>query len=305
MMTYSGSILHICRIISVLWCCVLIGITPCRVHTQTIIIPTAATIGISPNVITADVGDTVFVPIIVQRAVIQQTAAPGLVVFAGFRMMVQVNPTVAVLVQPVGGFRGFRVRDAETERGLQRWEIIGAPRFFRQGDTLALLPFVVCLGDENRMRIVLGGDNRLADSLSFAWLDNTGASTYPHSIPLFNDAFLQVRSTVWNGIPRLITQNSPQLSLKVAPNPLTRQSQATITLTHTLPRGANAPPASCAMYNLDGTLAATIPQPMMATLSARGSLTIPMPVSLLTRRGAYFCRFAMGIYAVTTLIIVE
>jgi hypothetical protein len=292
-------------VLLVLWCGLGLSVATSRLSAQGIIIPTAATIGISPNVITAEVGDTVFVPLIVQRAVIQQTAAPGLVVFSGFRMIVQVNPTVAALVQPQGGFRGFRVRDAETERGLQRWEIIGAPRFFRQGDTLAVLPFVVCLGDENRMRFVLGGDNRLADSLSFAWIDSMGTNLNRLNIPLFNDAFLQVRGTVWNGVPRLITQNSPQLSLTVAPNPLTPQSQAVLTLTHTLPRGVNAPAALCIIYNPDGTVAATIPPASLAMLSARGSVTIALPTNQLTRRGAYFCRFAMGMHSVTRLIIVE
>lgn len=166
---------------------------------------------------TARIGDTILVPVTVAPNFRPDSEFVRSV--RGFRLRMTVNPTVAAFRSELMRLgRGTQENaNASVETGVLIRGTVVPELFFNSrlpsaGDTIALIPFVVCLGDAQSTLLAVS---------TFQWLDslrNEVLTTRANTV-LRLDQFgtLTVQNARWYN---LVNTNPWELFLEIAPNPV-------------------------------------------------------------------------------------
>lgn len=280
--------------------------------------PTRATISI-PN-ITAAAGDTVRVPILITQYVpVPQNSAEAQTRIFGFQTNISFNPNVVVILPDLvkqTSRPNTKITLGPIAGGVQTIDVEGTvrqlrPEFretLRAGDTLAVIPIVVCLGNETTTTLDLGGLRSY-----FIWLDSLSA---PIDVPLerfFNpptlaprDGVLTVTNARWYN---LVNAASDDLTLTITPNPIDR-SDATIDIT--APVDAlfatifSQRRWELGIYSSTGKRESNLTSRLPVTFATTGKAKIAlMKTDISSGAGVYYCRFTFGSATVTKMILVK
>jgi hypothetical protein len=245
------------------------------------------TVGI-PN-ITARIGDTVQMPIIVRS--ISTTAAQTLIRRCSF--VFRFNPTTAIILDSAiasGVYPANNLAEVNIVRTLNRR--------LRERDTLLTLPMLVCLGDVEISELEID-PSRLG--YVFQLFDIAETSFTLNAI----NGFLRVADARWNGILRTVNANGGPLSFEISPNPVQTEITFQISTGNLEPSPMLGLPA-LGLYSLTGRSLDNVDLSVPVRLALLGkqtaTLRLPRPRTL---RGAYICRFTYSRYSLARLVVFE
>lgn len=230
--------------------------------------------------VTAEIGDTVVVPIIFSADSLSLAALP----YAVLDSMVLFLRWNATVLLPRD--RNIRIdRMAREERAEIKMRYIPPSASQMIQDTVLLIPFLVTLGDMPTAAVMI-------DS---AWFQlRFSAQRLP--IAFFEQGSVHV-ADVWyfRNVPRLVNPFAGNLRVSIAPYPLRSKSEVRID-------GADPRELDIRVFHLDGTYLFSVPVPLEEQSS---SLSVELHREMFPTSGLYLlvCRYKQ--HALTRLLVVE